>query len=129
MTRRDFLQRAGHFGGAAFTSMTALGFLSRATGFGAELKGLPAVSGRNGTRIVILGAGIAGMTAAYELGKLGFACTVLEPASRPGGRSLTLRRGDTLTDTEGFSQTCAFDEGHYFNAGPAQSVRAPPTPR
>ncbi len=120
MTRRDFLHRAGRFGGAAFTSMTALGFLSRATGYGAELKGLPSVAGKNGTRIVILGAGIAGMTAAYELGKLGFACTVLEPASRPGGRSLTIRRGDTLTDTAGFSQTCAFDEGHYFNAGPAR---------
>ncbi|MES1172083.1 MAG: hypothetical protein ABUL77_02505, partial [Bacteroidota bacterium] len=67
MTRRDFLEKAGRYGGATFTAMTALGLLSRATGQGAELKGLPAVTGKPGTKVVILGAGIAGMTAAYEL--------------------------------------------------------------
>lgn len=101
--------------------MTGLGFLSRATGRGAELAGLPAVpAGKAGTKITILGAGIAGLCAAYELKKLGFAVTVLEASARPGGRSLTIRRGDTLTDTLGHAQTCEFDEGHYFNAGPAR---------
>ena len=121
MTRRDFLEKAGRYGGATFTAMTALGLLSRASGRGAELQGLPAIAaGKPGTKVVILGAGIAGMTAAYELGKLGFACTVLEASSRSGGRSLTIRKGDTLTDTLGHKQTCTFDEGHYFNAGPAR---------
>lgn len=100
--------------------MTALGLLSRATGRGAELDGLPSVRGRPGTQVLIIGAGLAGLTAAYELGKLGFRCTVLEASRRPGGRSLTIRRGDTLTDTLGHTQTCTFDEGHYFNAGPAR---------
>ncbi|HEY0944281.1 MAG TPA: NAD(P)/FAD-dependent oxidoreductase [Opitutaceae bacterium] len=120
MTRREFLEKAGRYGGATFTAMTALGLLSRSTGHAAVLDGLPAVTGKPGTKIVILGAGIAGMTAAYELGKLGFACTVLEPSQRAGGRSLTIRRGDTLTDTLGHKQTCEFDDGHYFNAGPAR---------
>ena len=120
MTRRDFLQRAGRFGSATFVSMTALGLLSRSTGRGAELQGLPSVQGKPGTRILIIGAGIAGLTAAYELRKLGFTCTVLEASHRVGGRSLTIRRGDTLTDTLGHTQTCEFDEGQYFNAGPAR---------
>jgi monoamine oxidase len=120
MTRREFLQRAGRYGGATFTSMTALGLLSRATGRGADLADLPAVAGRHGTNVLILGAGLAGMTAAYELRKLGFTCRILEASHRPGGRSLTIRRGDTLIDTAGHKQTCEFDEGHYFNAGPAR---------
>lgn len=120
MTRRDFIEKVGRYGGSTFAAMTALGFISRASGFGADLSGLASVKGKNGTKVVILGAGIAGLTAAYELGKLGFDCTVLEPAQRAGGRSLTIRRGDTLTDTLGHKQTCEFDEGHYFNAGPAR---------
>lgn len=120
MTRRDFLEKAGRYGGATFTAMTALGLLSRATGRGAELKGLSAVTGKPGTKVVILGAGIAGMTAAYELKKLGFDCTILEASQRSGGRSLTIRKGDSVTDTAGNTQTCTFDEGHYFNAGPAR---------
>src|SRR5882724_11390295 len=121
VTRRDFIKQTGLLsGGATFAAMTGLGFLSQATGRGAELLGLPRVEGKPGTHITILGAGIAGLAAAYELGKLGFVCTVLEASARPGGRSLTIRRGDTLTDTLGHAQTCAFDEGHYFNAGPAR---------
>lgn len=120
MTRREFLERAGLYGGGIFTSMTALGLISTSTGRGAVLDGLPSVSGKPGTKILIVGAGLAGMTAAYELGKLGFDCTVLEASQRPGGRSLTIRGGDTLTDTLGHTQTCNFDPGHYFNAGPAR---------
>lgn len=120
MTRRSFLEKAGLYGGVTLSSLTALGLLSTATGRGADLKGLPAVKGRKGTKVVILGAGIAGLNSAYELGKLGFDCTVLEASSRIGGRSLTLRKGDSFTDTLGHKQTCAFDEGHYFNAGPAR---------
>ncbi len=120
MTRREFLERAGLYGGGIFTSMTALGLISTATGRGAELAGLPSVNGKPGSKILIVGAGIAGLTAAYELGKLGFDCTVLEASSRPGGRSLTIRGGDKLIDTLGHEQTCTFDRGHYFNAGPAR---------
>ena len=40
----------------------------------------------SGVRVVILGAGLTGMTVAYELGKVGFDCRVLEARARPGGR-------------------------------------------
>ena len=120
MTRREFIETTGRLGITTLTAMSALGLLSRATGYGAELKGLPAVGPNARRKVIILGAGIAGLTAAYELGKLGFDCTILEPLARSGGRSLTIRRGDKLMDTLGHEQTCTFDEGHYFNAGPAR---------
>ena len=71
----------------------------------------------SGVRVVILGAGLAGMTVAYELGKVGFDCRVLEARARPGGRVFTVRRG-TVSEEDGPGQTAAFDEGLYFNAGP-----------
>jgi monoamine oxidase len=42
-------------------------------------------------RIVVLGAGLAGLCAAYELQNLGHTVTVLEARTRPGGRVRTLR--------------------------------------
>lgn len=44
-------------------------------------------------RVVVLGAGLAGMSAAYELRKLGHDVTVLEARNRAGGRVRTLRDG------------------------------------
>jgi len=46
-------------------------------------------------RIVVAGAGLAGLCAAYELRKLGHEVTVVEAQLRPGGRVLTLREGLT----------------------------------
>lgn len=71
-------------------------------------------------RIIILGAGLAGMASAYELGKVVYDCTILEARSRTGGRCWTLRGGDKFTDTEGQTQTVQFDRGLYFNPGPAR---------
>jgi monoamine oxidase len=71
----------------------------------------------NGKRIIILGAGMAGLAAAYELGKVGYECTVLEVRNRPGGRIWTIRKGTKETEIDGAEQTCGFDEGQYFNAG------------
>jgi monoamine oxidase len=84
---------------------------------------LPPGSG-DGTTIAILGAGIAGMTAAYELRKAGYDCRILEARSRPGGRNWTIRAGDRIVERD-TAQACVFDaEPHlYLNAGPA---RLPP---
>jgi monoamine oxidase len=42
-------------------------------------------------QVLVLGAGLAGLAAAYELDKAGFAVTVLEARTRPGGRVRTYR--------------------------------------
>jgi monoamine oxidase len=50
--------------------------------------------GRTGGHFVILGAGIAGLAAAYELIQLGHRATVIEGSHRPGGRIWTERFSD-----------------------------------
>ncbi|WP_445399516.1 flavin monoamine oxidase family protein [Streptomyces sp. LE64] len=73
-----------------------------------------------GKKVLILGAGIAGLAAAYELGKAGYDCRILEAKNRVGGRSWTVRNGTTETDLDYRAQTATFAEGDYFNAGPAR---------
>ncbi len=114
LTRRRFLIRVAAASGAslAYEAMTALGLLA------APSQGSFNLAGRvSGVRVVILGAGLSGMTAAYELGKAGFDCRVLEVRARPGGRVFTVRRG-TASEEPGTAQTSTFDDGLYFNAGP-----------
>ena len=44
----------------------------------------PVLSGRpNGTKVVVLGAGVSGMAVGYELGKLGYSCQVIEARPLP----------------------------------------------
>ena len=116
VTRRRFLMQAGRAGGASlvYEAMTGLGLLAAPSQAPFNLTGRV-----SGVRVVILGAGLSGMTAAYELGKVGFDCRVLEARARPGGRVFTVRRG-TASEETGSAQTAGFDEGQYFNAGPAR---------
>src|SRR5208337_4643585 len=118
-TRRQFLMRAGQAGGygTAFVLMQSLGLLPLPVA--AETEPLRLVDGK-GTRVVILGGGIAGLVAAYELGKAGWSCTILEARKRPGGRNWSIRNGTRIDFADGTRQTCTFEEGHYFNAGPAR---------
>jgi monoamine oxidase len=71
-----------------------------------------------GASVLVLGAGIAGMVAAYELRNAGYKVQVLEYNARPGGRNWTLRGGDKFTELGGESQECRFDPGLYINPGP-----------
>ena len=48
---------------------------------------------------IVVGAGIAGLTAAYQLGKLGWKVTVIERSAFPGGRMGNVRRGRMLLET------------------------------
>jgi monoamine oxidase len=121
VSRRRFLHLVARAGGAAalYDIMAQMGLLAVPAGYAATLQ-LPPASGL-GVRVIVLGAGIAGMTAAYELSKAGYACTVLEARPRPGGRNWTIRSGDKVEETDSV-QTCTFDAAPhmYFNAGPAR---------
>src|SRR5882762_7254817 len=99
VTRRMFIEKVAQMGGysAAFSTMDALGLLPRSEA--KPFAGLPASIGK-GKKVVILGAGIAGMVAAYELRKAGFECAVLEARSRPGGRNWTIRNGNKVEFTD-----------------------------
>lgn len=98
-------------------AMQALGISGMA--HAQDWQALPAGIGR-GRHVVVLGAGIAGLTAAYELEQAGFLVTLLEARRRVGGRALTLRDGDTLEMIGEETQTARFSNGIYMNAGPAR---------
>ncbi|WP_162794254.1 flavin monoamine oxidase family protein [Streptomyces paludis] len=93
---------------------------SREPVFHAPRTGDLTLTGRAAAKVVIVGAGIAGLTTAYELGKAGYDCTVLEARDRTGGRNFTVRGGDTSLDLYGNRQTARFTDGQYLNAGPAR---------
>src|SRR3984885_13374125 len=120
LTRRDFLLKVGQAGGysAAFTMMQSLGLMPLMASEAPAVKH-PEGSGK-GTSVVILGGGIAGLVSAYELGKLGYTCTLLEARERIGGRNWTVRNGTRVDFTDGFTQNCAFAPGLYQNVGPAR---------
>lgn len=116
MTRRDFIQATS----ASYASLLAWGLLAPAPATAFDLPPNGATPGGKARRVVILGGGLAGLASAYELGKLGYDCTVLEARSRVGGRVWTVRGGTTETEIGGPAQTCRFDEGYYFNGGAAR---------
>lgn len=93
MRRRDFLQQTS-------MAVTALSARSLNPFGGTQLS-----FERKGTakKIIVIGAGLAGLSAAYELTQAGHDVTVLEARTRPGGRVHTLRD--------------AFPEGLHAEAG------------
>jgi monoamine oxidase len=116
LTRRTFLERLGLTGGSALVMSAMRSWELMAAQAGPR----PALSGRpNGTKVIVLGAGVSGMTVAYELGKLGYTVSILEARDRVGGVNWTIRRGTTHTELgSGEKQVCDFDEGQYLNGGP-----------
>jgi monoamine oxidase len=116
MNRRGLLRMIGLTAGAGamYQAMNTLGHAAQTSYEGPpDLQGAPA-----GTSVLILGAGIAGMTAAYELQKAGYKVQVLEYNGRAGGRNWTVRGGDTYTELGGATQHCEFGEDQYINPGP-----------
>jgi monoamine oxidase len=116
LSRRELLGMIGKTAGAAamYQAMSSLGFAAESTYKGPiDLQGTP-----KGASVIVLGAGIAGMTAAYELRNAGYQVQVLEYNVRAGGRNWSLRGGDRYTELGGATQHCEFDEGLYINPGP-----------
>jgi monoamine oxidase len=116
LSRRQLLRKIGlGAGGAAmYQAMHALGFAADSPYRGLiDLSGAP-----RGASVLILGAGIAGMTAAYELRNAGYQVQLLEGNARAGGRNWSLRGGDVYTELGGYTQRCEFDPGLYINPGP-----------
>ncbi len=116
MTRRSFINRLGAVGGSALVmaGMDAFGM-----GIASAMAAPPPLQGGGkGKRVVILGAGVTGLTAAYELTKAGYTVEVIEARTFAGGRSQTARNGFELTELGGEKQVCSFDPGLYINHGP-----------
>lgn len=101
MNRRDFLRRAGGLAGLGLASCKDLVGPEDSPGV------LPPAT--RPLRVVVVGAGMSGLAAAYELLRAGHEVTVLEGRDRVGGRVLTLRS--------------PFAPGHSAEAGAA---RIPP---
>jgi monoamine oxidase len=103
---------------AVWQVVTALGLMPSPAA--ADWEPLAPESG-TGKTVAILGAGMSGLVAAWELRKAGYNCIVLEASHRVGGRNFTVRSGDVI-DELGNRQVCQFDPDPnlYFNAGPAR---------
>jgi monoamine oxidase len=114
-SRRDLLTMIGMAAGttAMYAAMTELGHAAESTYTGpVKLSGDP-----KGTTVLVLGAGMAGMTSALELRNAGYKVQLLEYQDRAGGRNWSIRGGDTIREM-GSTQVCQFDKGLYLNPGP-----------
>jgi monoamine oxidase len=123
-TRRRFLEGVGRAGGASavYRAMAAMGLMPEPQPWTGPIE-LPHGSGQ-GKTVLVLGSGIAGLAAAYELARAGFKCQVLEAQGHAGGRCLTVRRGSVVQEESPehgtTQQKCEFENGHYVNFGPGR---------
>ena len=125
-TRRQLLHAVGLMGGTAalYQMMTTFGHAAES-----RFPGPPNLSGaRKGASVIVLGAGLAGMLAAYELEKAGYSVRILEYQDRPGGRNWSLRGGDKFTELGGATQTVNFAKGNCFNTRASRTTAHPHSP-
>ncbi|AGB73646.1 MULTISPECIES: flavin monoamine oxidase family protein [Rhizobium] len=116
LNRRNLLSLIGMTAGSMtmYHAMTTLGLAGESRYNGPiKLEGAP-----KDTSVLILGAGLAGMTAALELRQAGYNVKILEYNNRVGGRNWTIRGGDSVKELGGEIRNCEFDEGLYINPGP-----------
>lgn len=113
-TRRNLFAMIGKIGGAAamYQAMTSLGHAAET-----QFSGPPGYSGGRG-KVLVLGAGLAGLLAAYELTRAGYDVQVLEYQDRAGGRNYSIRGGDKIKEIGGATQNVGFAPGNYLNPGP-----------
>jgi monoamine oxidase len=118
VNRREFLQRITMLSGfeASTAGLQMLGLAPMTA------NALPALSPEQGAgmQVAVLGAGIAGLVAAYQLERAGFTVSVLEARSRIGGCNWSLRSGDRIQMHGEAEQVADFSAGLYLNAGPSR---------
>jgi monoamine oxidase len=115
LTRRRFLKMMGAVGGAAAV-FSALEVWNLPTASGQEAP--PALDGNGGgVKVLVLGAGPAGLTSAYELMQRGYDVTVLEARGRVGGHVFTVRGGQVSEEKHTHPQVARFDQGQWFDGG------------
>ena len=105
MTRRMLIERLGAVGGAALmmAGMEAFGY-----GIASARNAPPKLEGSGaGKKLVILGAGVAGLATAIEAMKAGYEVQIVEARCFAGGRAQTARKGVTITELGGEAQTVA----------------------
>lgn len=131
-TRRAFLNGIAAIGGtgAAYMAMSAFGLLGGGALAAGNTVGLLPQGSMTGKRVTIIGAGLAGLCSAYRLSHAGAEVEILEATGRAGGRSLTLRHGDSYSEwdwntptTMTFEQVgdvAPTDGDNYLNTGPGR---------
>ena len=130
-SRKDFLKNNPH--ASAFAALVdATEQQKRVTSTAIKLS----PNQLKGKEVIVIGSGVGGLTTAYEIlaQKSGAKVTILEALNRTGGRCLSLRTGDTLTEDvdsklfdskPGKPQVVRFkrpvgDSEPYLNAGPGR---------
>ena len=83
INRRQFLKRAGVVTGGLHFAFRSRWAMPQAA--------VPRNS--SGKRVVILGAGLAGLSAGWELKEVGYEIVIVEAQLHPGGRVHTIREG------------------------------------
>jgi len=115
VSKREFLEAFAAVGGVSAVMSALDGW---GIGFASAAEAPPDLMGRaEGTKVLILGGGLSGMTTAYELGLRGYDCQILEARPFAGGRCQSSRAGFKTTEVDGSTRTCDFDDGQYFNHG------------
>ena len=123
-TRRKFLTHVGMVGGAAalYETMVAMNMV-HIPNQDAPRPQLKPNQGK-GQSVLVLGAGIGGLTTAYLLRKANYKVTVLEAFSHAGGRNWSARNGTEIVEESKkhgrTKQVCKMDEGLYVNLGPGR---------